>query len=138
MMKQQRLAQERGLSRRRFFRIAAGLTGGVIGSGLLFPKWAWGQQHPADPKPIPGGITIVIGNEQFPVHHFPPASENEPSQITDFAGDVGNCRIFGTGTGTNTETGEQLKLLHRADLGFMKGRYVGVDGKHHHGTFNFL
>jgi len=98
------LPQERGLSRRRFFRTAAGLTSGVLGSALLFPKSAWGQ-HPADPKPVPGGTTITIGSEQFFVHHFPPASENEPSQITDFVGDVGNCRILGTGTGTNTETG---------------------------------
>jgi hypothetical protein len=137
MMNHLHLPEERGLSRRRFLRTAAGLTGGVIGSGLLFPKWAWAQHH-ADPKPIPGGITIVIGNEQFFVHHFPPASENEPSQIGDFDGFVGNCRVFGTGTGTNTDTGQQMSLLHRADLGFMKGTYVGVDGKHHHGTFNFL
>ena len=131
------LPEERGLSRRRFLRTAVSLTGGVIGSGLLFPKWAWAQQR-ADPKPLPGGTTVVFGNEQFFIHHFPPASENEPSQITDFDGYVGNCRIFGTGTGTNTATGEQVSLLHRADLGFMKGTYVGVDGKHHHGTFNFL
>ena len=131
------LPEERGLSRRRFLRAAACLTGGALGSGLLFPRWAWGQ-HPADPKPIPGGVTITIGSEQFPVHHFPPASGNEPSQITDFAGDVGNCRVFGTGTGTNTETGMQTPLLFQADLGFMKGRYVGADGRHHHGTFNFV
>jgi hypothetical protein len=131
------LPEERRLSRRRFLRTAAGLTSGLVGSGLLFPRWAWAQHH-ADPKPIPGGVTLVFGNEQFFIHHFPPASENEPSQITDFVGNVSNCRIFGTGTGTNTETGTQTPLLFRADLGFMKGKYVGVDGKDHRGTFNFL
>src|SRR5439155_13939671 len=124
MMNHLHLTKPPVLSRRRFLRTAACLTGGVLGSSLLFPREAWGQ-HPADPKPIPGGVTIAIGNEQFPVHHFPAASENEPSQITDFAGDVGNCRVFGTGTGTNTETGMQMPLLFRGDMGFMKGRYVG-------------
>lgn len=128
---------EHGLSRRRFLRTAAGLTAGAIGSGLVLPTWAWADQH-ADPKPIPGGTTLTFGDQQFFIHHFPPASENEPSQITDFIGDVGNCRILGTGTGTNTDTGEQTSLLFRADLGFMKGRHIAVDGKQHHGTFNFL
>src|SRR5438445_4686839 len=101
MMNHLHLLEERALSRRRFLRTAAGLTGGVLGSGLLFPKWAWADR-PADPKPIPGGITLVFGDEKFFVHHFPPASENEPSQIGDFDGLVSNCRVFGTGTGTNT------------------------------------
>jgi hypothetical protein len=131
------LREEHGLSRRRFLRTAAGLTGGVIASRLLFPTWAWAQRL-ADPKPIPGGTTVVIGNESFFIHAFPPASENEPSEITDFEGYVGKCRVLGTGTGTNTDTGEQMSLLHRTDLGFMKGTYVGTDGKHHHGTFNFV
>src|SRR5262249_17381371 len=120
-----------------FLRTVGGLSGGVIGAELMFPQWAPAAGH-ADPKPLPGGTTAVFGTEQFFIHSFPPVSENEPSEITDFVGDVSKCRIFGTGTGTNTETGVQMSLLHRADLGFMKGRYIGVDGKEHHGTFNFL
>ena len=50
------------LTRCRFFRAAAGLTGGVIGSKLVFPTWARASGH-ADPKPIPGGTTLVF--EQY-------------------------------------------------------------------------
>src|SRR5207244_1499998 len=49
------LPNVRSLSRRRFLRTVAGLTGGVLGSGFLFPKCAWADR-PADPKPIPGGV----------------------------------------------------------------------------------
>jgi hypothetical protein len=48
MMNHLRRPGERALSRRCFLRTAAGLTGGMLGSGLLFPARAWGQR-PADP-----------------------------------------------------------------------------------------
>lgn len=129
---------ESGLSRRRFFRMAAGATGVALGSRLLLPATARADDDDADPRPIPGGITVRIGDEAFFIHHFPPVSGNEPSNITDFNGFVGNSRIFGAGTGLNTETGEATRLLFQADVGFNEGIYVGEDGRLHRGTFAFL
>jgi len=98
--------KERALSRRNFLRTAAGAAG-AIGAGVLWPVPALAGDR-NDPRPIPGGITVVIGDESFFIHHFPSVRSGvEPSEITDFRGAVSNCRILGTGTGTNTQTGEQ-------------------------------
>jgi hypothetical protein len=86
------------------------------------------------PKPIPGLTEVFPGTF---IHHIPPGpvdQGHEPSQITDFNGLVGDCRITGAGTGT----GFAKPLLFQADMGFMKGVYVGEDGKHHQGTFGFI
>ncbi len=129
--------QEHALSRRRFLRTAAGLTGGILGAGLWCPPRAWAR-HPVPPQPLPGGIIANVGGEQFFIHHYPPASGNEPSQITDLNGHVGNTRILGTGVGRNTDTGEEMDLVFQADMGFMQGDYVGEDGRRHEGTFGFV
>ena len=130
--------EERAGSRRQFLRTTAGVAGGALGAGLLFPTRAWARHH-ADPRPIPGGITVIIGDEEFFIHHFPSVRSGlEPSEITDFRGAVSNCRILGTGTGTDTRTGEQRPLLFQVDNGFMKGTYIGEDGRRHHGTFAFV
>jgi hypothetical protein len=39
------------------------------------------------------------------------------------------------GTHTDKTTGRVSRLPYRVDLRFMKGVYVGKDGKHHHGAF---
>jgi hypothetical protein len=112
----------------------AGATGVVLSSGLWWPGQALAGDKFSPPKPIPETI------EPFPgifIHHIPPGpvdQGHEPSQITDFNGMVGNCRITGTGTGT----GFAKPLLFQADMGFMKGVYVGEDGRHHHATFAFI
>lgn len=72
------------------------------------------------------------------VHHFPPVVPNdglpisEPSQITDFNGVVGVCRVRGNGLGTSGP------LSYQVDNGFMSGLYRGEDGLMHHGTFAFI
>jgi hypothetical protein len=92
------------------------------------------------PKPIPGGVSPC----GIFIHHFPPSPGvplsqiNDPSQITDFNGFVGNTRIRGAGMGTDTTTGATMPLNFQADMGFMKGEYIGQDGWHHHGTFGFI
>jgi hypothetical protein len=92
------------------------------------------------PRPIPGGVAPF----GIPIHHFPPVPVfgpgpiNEPSQITDFNGLVGLCRVTGAGTGTDLTTGAQTRLSYQVDNGFMSGLYVGEDGSHHHGTFAFV
>jgi hypothetical protein len=95
-------------------------------------------RHHVAPRPIPGGITVVIGDEQFPIHHFPVTGPVEPSEITDLNGHSGDCRILGSGLGIDTDTGESKQLLFQADMGFMTGEYVGEDGRLHQGTFAFV
>lgn len=114
---------ERALSRREAIRAAAGGTAVVLGSGLLAPGLAEAKEASVAPKPIPE--TLFPG---APFHVLPPSSE-EPSTITDFNGFVGATDIQGTGTGG---------LLFDVDMRFMQGKYVGVDGKLHHGTFGFV
>jgi hypothetical protein len=63
-----------------------------------------------------------------PFHVMFPDSE-EPSSITDFNGFVGATDIQGTGTSG---------LLFDLDMRFMKGVYVGMDGRVHRGTFGFV
>jgi hypothetical protein len=128
------------LSRRQFMSTAAGATGAVLSSGLWMPALA--EAHglngdPVDPKPIPIGIQpFGPGTEIF--HVAFPGPVNEPSLITDFHGLVGVANLGGTGTGTNTTTGASTRLLFDLDNRFMKGVYIGVDGKQHTGTFAFI
>ena len=128
---------QRALSRRQFLRGSAGMAGLALGGTLLTPARAWARHHVA-PRPIPGGVTAVIGDEHFPIHHFPVTGPVEPSEITDLDGQVGDCRILGTGLGIDTDTGETTDLLFQADMGFMQGVYVGEDGHRHQGTFAFV
>jgi hypothetical protein len=74
------------------------------------------------------------------IHHFPLpgpgtplANISEPSQITDFNGFVALNQINGFGSGTGFPS-----LSYRADMGFMDGVYVAVDGKPYRGTFGFI
>jgi hypothetical protein len=123
---------ERFHSRRQFLQ-AAGAAGIALGSGLCWPERALAGDNPPPPKPIPGGVTLF--GHFVHAHGIGPVDKgNEVSWITDFNGLVGDCRITGTGKGT----GFAKPLLFVADMGFMKGVYVGEDGKHHRGTFAFI
>jgi hypothetical protein len=116
----------------------AGAAGVALGSGLWLPASAWADEKVVDPKPIPGGIHLPFVPDVKIFHFFMPGHGGEPSTITDFKGFVGIARFLGTGTGTDTTTGKTKPLLFEADMRFLKGTYVGVDGKHHHGAFSFL
>jgi hypothetical protein len=121
----------RGLSRRRFLQVVAG-TAGALGAGCLWPSPAWAAGR--DPQPIPGGFANPAGG---PFIHFnlpgpadaPTAPGNDPSPITDFDGLIGVAAVQGTGTGTNTDTGDTYPLLFNVDLRFMQGLYRSVDGR---------
>lgn len=135
----------RGFTRRGFLGTAAAATGVAVGSGLVLgglsgrsagPALAYGSSH-VGARPLPGGTYFPDPFNVF-IHHFPPGTANEPSQISDFNGLVANTRITGAGTGTNTKTGETSRLLFQADMGIMKGVYVGVDDRRHRGTFAFI
>jgi len=135
---------EHAISRREFLGATAGAAGVMATSGLWMPTLALADDIAVvAPRPIPGGITVPISPPVF-IHHFPisittnPFSTNDPSQITDFDGFVTNCRVRGSGTGTDISTGVSSRLLFQVDNGFMDGTYVGVDGQQHEGTFGFV
>lgn len=62
----------------------------------------------------------------------------EPSTVFDFDGVVGVAHHSGTGVGTNTRTGVTKSYTTDSDNRFMRGRFVGVDGKTHRATFGFI
>jgi hypothetical protein len=137
---------ERALSRGQFIRTAAGATGAALSSGLWLPALAHADDFDDLPKPIPGGgQPFGPGTEVF--HNYAPPvdpqigglpwPELDLSQITDFKGALAVARIQGTGTLTQ---GAVITpgALYDADMRFMQGRYVGVDGEEHQGTFGFF
>ncbi len=123
------------LSRRQFVRTAAGAAGVLLGAGLL-PSNALAARD--DPRPLPGGIHLPFVPEVDIVHFYMPGPLNEVSTITDFNGHIGQAHLIGTGTGIDTDTGEEKDLNFEADMRFMKGEYIGVDGRRRHGAFAFL
>jgi len=133
----------RPITRRTFLGSAALAGGAAVTAGAWLPRLALADFDGVAtvfPRPIPGGVAPF----GIPIHHFPPvplfgpAAINEPSEITDFNGMVGVCRVTGTGTGTKLSTGAQTTLSYQVDNGFMDGLYVGEDGQKHHGTFAFV
>ena len=140
------LLKDGALSRRRFLRAATGTAGGILGASLLLPFPAradddddHNDDHDDDivlPKPIPLG-TRFLGEDRELFHFYLPP-DNEPSTIFDFDGTVGQAEHTGTGTGKNTKTGETTQLYFLTDFRFMQGKYIGVDGRQHHGTFSFF
>ncbi len=133
----------RPISRRNFLGAAAFAGGAAAAAGSWLPqvvKADFDGGATVFPNPIPVGVAPF----GIPIHHFPPvpvlgpASINEPSQITDFNGMVGVCRVTGAGTGTDLATGATSRLSFQVDNGFMDGLYVGEDGNTHHGTFAFV
>jgi hypothetical protein len=95
-------------------------------------------QMQAAPLPIPGGVGNPFGGP-FIHHNFPgpadapPPFGNEPSTITDLNGNIGAVLARGTGTDGNGTT-----LYFEADMRFMQGRYLDVNGTPHDGAFGFL
>src|SRR5215813_3831695 len=124
------------VSRRNFLTNAAGAAGLAFWIPAL-SEAAQGKGKSAAPKPIPGGGSPL----GLFIHHFavqptatPFDSLTEPSQITDFKGFVGLNRIRGAGRGS----GFADPLAFQADLGFMKGQFIGEDGDQHEGVFGFI
>jgi len=85
------------------------------------------------PKPIPAGIEFE--GELF--HVFPPAPGVEIATIADFVGTIGATAMQGTGVGVDHD-GQSMALNFGADMRFMQGHYIGVDGKPHQATFGFI
>lgn len=122
---------QRALSRRQFLGASAAATGAAMTAPLWVPALA--EASSVDPTPIPD--TIFPG---APFHVQLPVAGNELSTITDFSGVLGVAAVSGTGTGTNTNTGAPTPLVFDADMRFMQGQYIGMDGQNHEGTFVFV
>lgn len=137
-------------SRRAFLGTMAS-AGTALGASILCPRRAYAEHEDGDEphagcallNPIPGGVAPFKPFAIF-IHHnplspaIPLADLNDPSQITDFHGVVGLTHIRGSGTGTNTDTGETMPLAYQADMGFSQGKFIGTDGRLHKGTFAFV
>jgi len=90
----------------------------------------------ATPLPIPGGLQL-LGPTGPLFHVFLPAPGVEPSTITNFNGFVGWAAVGGMGT--HTVIGGAPQQLHfESDVRFMRGEFVGADGRNHQGAFAFI
>ena len=121
------------IARRRFLRGALG-TAGAIGAAQLFgmpSAWASGGR----PRPVPGSLDVP-GLGHFNLNL--PGSGNDPSTITDFHGVSAVADILGTGHGTDDPADPNGTLVFEADVRFMRGSFVAMDGNLHHGAFGFV
>ena len=127
-----RLAYAR-MSRRQFVARSALAVGGLAGLELLRPSFAFSASG-SDPRPIPGGLApdfTGVPSDPF-IHTFFPALGNEVSTITDFSGFVAAAEIQGAATGGGKS------LSFDADMRLIQGKYVGMDGRVHEGSFGFI
>jgi hypothetical protein len=134
------------MSRRQFLKMAS-LSAVALGATLSLPRRAFADPpQAADPNPIPGGIRPFgqgtrLYHVLLPAHPAfgnPDPATNDPSLITDFNGHIGLAYVQGMGTHTNLVTGEVRHLPFEVDLRFMKGEYVGVDGRNYNGAFALI
>src|SRR5256714_10397122 len=121
---------QRAMSRRQFLGTTAAATAAVATSPMWFPVLA--DASGRDPRPIPGSFAPGSGYHAF----LGPGVE--PSSIFNYRGTTGVAAVQGTGTGWNTKTHESMPLLFDSDNRFMRGQYVGMDGREHKGTFGFI
>ncbi len=120
---------QRALSRRQFLGASAAATGAAMTAPFWVPALA--EASSIDPKPI---TETVFPNTPF--HIQLPVPGNELSAIRDFNGLLGVAAVSGTGTGTSG--GASKRLVFDADMRFMHGQYIGVNGQSHEGTFVFV
>src|SRR5690348_17796106 len=115
---------------------AAAAAGASLGSGLLWPATGSAASLSGRGRlPRPTTATTTVGGVDFHFTSFGPGTD--PSSITDFKGLVGVADVRGHGTARHRD-GRTEKLLFDTDMRFMKGTYVGRDGKVHRGTFGFI
>lgn len=122
------------LSRRQLLQRSAVVLGGTAGVGLLDPTSVFGRTVGA-PRPIPGGFDVsfnIVPSGAF-IHVIPPGIGFEMSTITDFNGVIGGSETRGTAHGSDGTT-----YSFDTDMRFMRGVYVGLDGRVHNGSFGFI
>ncbi len=148
-----------GISRRAFFNSA-----GVAGAGQLAasaaPKGKGDRRGESEcaarsicesPHPIPHlsptpfGVSLhnfFPGPVEGTVTPTDPAGAHpdgrDPSLIYNFDGFIGEADLILTGIGTDLETGATAVYSFHTHMRFMKGVFVGTDGKTHKGAFAFI
>jgi hypothetical protein len=135
---------DRALSRRQLLGGTVGVAGVAMSSAFRWPAGAMAATGSAAPRPIPGGTQIDgLGffHFYFPTSPNPVGSQNtiqngrgDPSTITNFNGFIGMGE-WGGGTGKDQN---KKTLYWAADVRFMDGEYIGLDGLHHQGAFAFV
>jgi hypothetical protein len=120
------------MSRGALLKGAAGAGGAAVTSGLWMPALARAGGHTATASPKPVPPNPALGG----LHVYLPGENSEPSTITDLNGFVGIGAVRGAGTATMAD-GSTQRLYFDVDNRFMRGEYVGEDGRLHHGTFAF-
>jgi len=137
---------DRALSRRQLLGRGAGLAGvAAVGSALGLPTLASAAAPGVgEPGPVSGGTTIDglgLFHFYFPTADNPVGStatiesgRGDPATITDFNGFIG-VGDWGGGTGKD---GHGTTLHWAADVRFMDGEYIGLDGRHRQGAFAFV
>jgi len=134
---------QRVMARRQFVRVGAGASALALGAGMgmSIPALAAPASNSA-PNPVPGGTLLghLLGypNDNRVFHFFFPAFGNEVATVTEFRGVVAAAEVQGSGIGTDTSNHATSTLYFDADLRFMKGTYVGVDGRPHDRTVGFI
>ena len=122
-------------SRRQLLQRGALALGGATGLGLLDPSSVLGSAF-APPRPIPGGLSLTTGTfvpSGADLHFFSPGIGFEMSTITDFNGVVGGSETRGTARGS-----DGTSYSFDCDMRFMRGVYVGLDGRIHNRSFGFI
>jgi hypothetical protein len=140
-----------GLTRRQFLQAGASAAAVALaaGTGLDRPRVALAAPTAAAPRPIPYGSQFLgpagpvfrVEAPGYPLPNPPfdtDPAHADPSTITDFNGFVGLVFVGGQGTRRDLKTGQTSDLYWEVDMRFMAGEYVGMDGRHHHGTFGFV
>ena len=133
----------RGLTRRRFFRSAAGTGAGIVLGSKIGSARAQEAAHPvcpAVPRPIPH-ISSPPGAHFFfpgPVEGVSANVGHDPSIITDFSGVIAQADLNFSGTGTKLDSGASAPYDFHCDMRFMSGVFVGLDNEQHPGNIGFI
>ena len=123
-----------GITRRQALERGAFAAGAVGGLGVwnAVPALAGGGSQP---RPIPGGFDEsfnLVPKDPF-IHVLPPAFGIEPSTITDFHGVIAAGEVQGRARGSDGS-----RYSFDCDMRFMRGEYVGMDGRRRIGSFGFV
>jgi hypothetical protein len=87
--------------------------------------------HGFFPGPVEGTATPTDPTGAHP-------AGRDPSGIYDFRGFIGQADLDLTGSGTDLNSHATAPYSFHADMRFMKGVFVGTDGREHKGAFAFI
>jgi hypothetical protein len=120
-------------SRGQLLRRGAAAAGALTGWNMLAASPAFASG--ADPRPIPGGFDASfnpVPRNPF-IHVLPPGLPFDMSTITNFHGVVAAGEVQGKARGSDGS-----HYAFDADMRFMRGRYIAMDGKARDATFGFI